>query len=114
MIVVWLFLAMPWVGLKFVIVVFTDHTHLLSSYVLEECCISQGGMTFPTTSPIPIVSEGHLGESGSLFSSRISLYTIQSSAKSLKLDLTQAGRSLIKTRKSIDPNTLPWETGYHY
>ena len=26
-IVVWLFLAMPWVCLQFVIVVFTDHTH---------------------------------------------------------------------------------------
>ena len=38
----------------------------ISSYVLEECCISQGGMTFPTTSPIPIVSGGHLGGSGSL------------------------------------------------
>ena len=25
--VVWLFLAVPWVGLQFVIVVFTDHTH---------------------------------------------------------------------------------------
>ena len=30
MIVVWLFLAMPWVCLQFVIVVFPDHTHLLS------------------------------------------------------------------------------------
>ena len=28
-IVVWLFLAEPWVCLKFVIVVFSDHTHLL-------------------------------------------------------------------------------------
>ena len=28
-IVVWLFLAVPWVCLQFVIVVFTDHTHLL-------------------------------------------------------------------------------------
>ena len=28
-IVVWLFLAMPWVCLQFVIVVFPDHTHLL-------------------------------------------------------------------------------------
>ena len=26
-IVVWLFLAVPWVGLQFVIVVFPDHTH---------------------------------------------------------------------------------------
>ena len=28
-IVVWLFLAMPWVCLQYVIVVFSDHTHLL-------------------------------------------------------------------------------------
>ena len=28
-IVVWLFLAIPWVCLQFVIVVFPDHTHLL-------------------------------------------------------------------------------------
>ena len=28
-IVVWLFLAVPWVCLQFVIVVFPDHTHLL-------------------------------------------------------------------------------------
>ena len=28
-IVVWLFFALPWVGLQFVIVVFPDHTHLL-------------------------------------------------------------------------------------
>ena len=27
--VVWLFLAVPWVCLQFVIVVFADHTHLL-------------------------------------------------------------------------------------
>ena len=29
MIVVWLFLAVPWSCLRFVIVVFPDHTHLL-------------------------------------------------------------------------------------
>ena len=29
MIVVWLFLAVPWVCLQFVIVLFPDHTHLL-------------------------------------------------------------------------------------
>ena len=29
MIVVWLFLAVPWVCLQFVIVLFHDHTHLL-------------------------------------------------------------------------------------
>ena len=33
-IVVWLFLAMPWVCLRFVIVVFPDHTHLL--FLLES------------------------------------------------------------------------------
>ena len=31
-IVVWLFLAMPWVSLQFKIVVFPDHTHLLFLY----------------------------------------------------------------------------------
>ena len=31
-IVVWLFLAVPWICLQFVIVVFTDHTHLLFWY----------------------------------------------------------------------------------
>ena len=30
--VVWLFLAVPWVSLQFVIVVFPGHTHLLFSY----------------------------------------------------------------------------------
>ena len=30
-IVIWLFLAVPWVCLQFVIVVFPDHTHLLCS-----------------------------------------------------------------------------------
>ena len=36
MIVVWLFLAVPWVSLQFVIVVFPDHTHLLLSlYFLD-------------------------------------------------------------------------------
>ena len=32
MIVVWLFLTMPWVCLKFVIVVFPDHTHLITFF----------------------------------------------------------------------------------
>ena len=32
-IVVWLFLTLPWVCLKFVIVVFPDHTHLLLFFV---------------------------------------------------------------------------------
>ena len=31
-IVVWLFLTLPWVGLQFVIVVIPDHTHLLFWY----------------------------------------------------------------------------------
>ena len=31
-IVVWLFLAVPWVSLQFVIKVFPDHTHLLFLY----------------------------------------------------------------------------------
>ena len=44
-IVVWLFLAVPWFCLRFVIVFFSDHTHLLFLYigkhekniVLEPC-----------------------------------------------------------------------------
>ena len=31
-IVMWVFLAVPWVSLQFVIVVFPDHTHLLFLY----------------------------------------------------------------------------------
>ena len=34
-IVVWLFLAVPWVGLQFVIVVFSDHTHYFSQCLLQ-------------------------------------------------------------------------------
>ena len=33
--VVWLFLAVPWVGLQCVIVVFPEHVHLLSQHVPE-------------------------------------------------------------------------------
>ena len=39
MIVVWLFLAVPWVSLQFVIVVFPDHTYFFSYnivYKIEE------------------------------------------------------------------------------
>ena len=32
----WLFLAMPWGCLQFVIVVFPDHTHLLVLYLVKE------------------------------------------------------------------------------
>ena len=35
-IVVWLFLAVPWVCLQFVIVVFPDHTHLLLLYRINN------------------------------------------------------------------------------
>ena len=35
-IVVWLFLAVPWVCLRFVIVVFPDHTHLLFITLLSK------------------------------------------------------------------------------
>ena len=35
-IVVWLFLAVPWVCLQFVIVVFPDHTHLLFWAVIQS------------------------------------------------------------------------------
>ena len=34
--VVWLFLAVPWVCLQFVIVVFLDHTHLL--FLISKLC----------------------------------------------------------------------------
>ena len=36
-IVEWLFLAVPWVCLQFVIVVFSDHTHLLFLYLIKLC-----------------------------------------------------------------------------
>ena len=32
----WLFLAMPWGCLQFVIVVYPDHTHLLFLYLVKE------------------------------------------------------------------------------
>ena len=35
-IVVWLFLAVPWVCLQFMIVVFPDHTHLLFLAILVQ------------------------------------------------------------------------------
>ena len=35
-VVVWLFLAFPWVCLQFVIVVFPDHTHLLFFMILNK------------------------------------------------------------------------------
>ena len=34
--VLWLFFTVPWVGLQYVIVVFPDHTHLLSDEISEE------------------------------------------------------------------------------
>ena len=34
--VVWLFLAVPWVCLRFVIVVFPDHTHLI--FIITTYC----------------------------------------------------------------------------
>ena len=41
-IVVWLFLAVPWVSLQFVIVIFPEHTHLLFCCYLHninnQCC----------------------------------------------------------------------------
>ena len=36
-IVVWLFLTVPWVCLQFVIVVFPDHTHLVFSVNFKLC-----------------------------------------------------------------------------
>ena len=37
LIVVWLILAVPWVCLRFVMVVFPDHTHLLFFYFFNLC-----------------------------------------------------------------------------
>ena len=42
----------------------------------------------------------------------IHLYRRQSSAKRHALDLTQDGRSLIYTRNSSGPRTVPWGTPY--
>ena len=39
-IVVWLFLAVPWVCLQFVIVVFPDHTHLLFLTIIANVEVS--------------------------------------------------------------------------
>ena len=47
-IVVWLFLAVPWVCLQFVIVVFPDHTHLLFSVFLTIYSLNLNlRLTFP-------------------------------------------------------------------
>ena len=46
-IVVWLFLAVPWVCLQFVIVVFLDHTHLLFFFVVIH--FRGQGLSFRTT-----------------------------------------------------------------
>ena len=44
-IVVWLFLVVPWVSLQFVIMVFPDHTHLLflekGKFIYIETCVRQ-------------------------------------------------------------------------
>ena len=34
--VLWLFLMVPWVGLQYVIGVFTDHTHLLFNLIVSK------------------------------------------------------------------------------
>ena len=50
MIVVWLFLAVPWVCLKFVIMVFPDHSHLLFLLILlKEPSIEKALLTFHET-----------------------------------------------------------------
>ena len=43
-VVTWLFLAVPWVCLQFVILIFADHTHLLflHSYVFAEIVCWRG------------------------------------------------------------------------
>ena len=42
-IVVWLFLAVPWVCLRFVIVVYSDHTHLLLVSFIRVCELEGSG-----------------------------------------------------------------------
>ena len=49
--VVWLFLGMPWVCLRFVIVVFPDHTHLLFLYILLFFRGKMGPLTFSFRGP---------------------------------------------------------------
>ena len=39
--VLWLFLAVPWIGLHYVIVVFPDHTHLLFDFNIYEIAKNQ-------------------------------------------------------------------------
>ena len=51
-----LFLAVPWVCLRFVIVVFPDHTHLL---FLVKCHLSRGLM-FAKTPVYTVKPEKHL------------------------------------------------------
>ena len=45
-IVVWLFLAVPWVCLQFVILVFPDHTHLLFLRMHREYDVEGTGQHF--------------------------------------------------------------------
>ena len=37
--VLWLFLAVPWVGLQYVIVIFPDHTHLLFAQYYKDLAV---------------------------------------------------------------------------
>ena len=48
MVVEWLFLAVPWGCLRFVIVVFPDHTHLLFmlKHLTEDTCLDIGWFGF--------------------------------------------------------------------
>ena len=52
-IVVWLFPAVPWVCLQFVIVVFSDHTHLLFLKQLKvNFCLTSEGREFQSLIPL--------------------------------------------------------------
>ena len=55
-IVVWLFLVVPWICLQFVIVIFSDHTHLLFFTVLGQaaCIISCLGIILKSKSSYEI------------------------------------------------------------
>ena len=62
MIVVWLFLAVPWVCLQFMIVVFLDHTHLLildPNLRVRQCPVICDSTSIHKTLPCKHYIKGH-------------------------------------------------------
>ena len=62
MIVVWLFLAVPWVCLQFMIVVFLDHTHLLifdPNLRVRQCPVISDSTSILKTLPCKLSIRGH-------------------------------------------------------